>query len=262
MSWRILRNVVYLSLLTSCELTEVFEAIHDESHEGLDTSDELLEESQAAEWKMLSSTVFGGGVSVSHAAPDLDEGDGSVYFNYNDNSGFELTGLEVFAPDVEIGAEGVNATRNGFGYLSSLEHLSFSWYRSDESNVAEFFTPAIRVLVMDGPDVYALVWEGIYNGLRDAPENIWVVSNVTQNNFWRTPVYVDGEYLTVYDCRNALYDCYRYDRGLIDWGFGASAKIIGLNIQVGSGWLGRFRGFIDFVKLRVGEEEFIWNFEP
>lgn len=253
---------VGMTLLVSCELTEDVENLRKIPITRQEQAWFATGTSSTSSWQILSSSTLGGGVSVSYSEPDPNGGEGSIYFNYNDSSGFELTGLETFASDVVIEAEGFNVRQNGFGYLTDLERLSFHWYRSSVSNVRPALVPAMRIFVMDGPDVYALIWEAIYNQVRVAPDNIWVLSDITEDFFWRSPVYVDGDYLTVYDCRETRYDCYQYRRTLADWGFGANAKIIGLNIQVGSGWRGRFNGYVDLVELLVGGEAFFWDFEP
>ena len=209
------------------------------------------------------SIALGGGSSISYDNPDPQGGVGSIYFKYNDNSGYELTGYEVFAPDVMFTSTGVYVENEGFGYLSDLDHLSFHWYRSAINETGSYFVPAFRIFVYDGSSVYALVWEAAYNGyIAGVPEDEWVYSDLTYEYFWRTPVLVNGDYLTPYDCRDTIYDCYHYTRTWKEWGFGANARVIGLNIQVGSGWQTEFEGNADLVLMKINGKEYMWDFEP
>lgn len=184
----------------------------------------------------------------------------------------ESAAVEIFAEDVTFEAgQGLRAERRGFGRLSGLRRASYRWYRHHSSTTAAFFATAFRLLIYD-PDqgehgsTWYLVYEPVYDGyFPSVPVDTWVRSNVESSPVWRTPVYLNGQLAPSDYCATQPTECYRYDRTPKDWEFGPNALVIGVQLTVGSGWGGSYRGFVDDVRLRFrgrdGGRHF-WNFEP
>lgn len=225
-----------------------------------------------AKWHHVD--VRSGGVHrVSSLRADASGGIGSLEQILPAN-GSARAELEVFARDVHPDPiEGIQPWTGGFGLLSELTELSFDWYRDSTSGAWAHLTPALRVTIWD-PDVgthggtYQLVWEGVYNGYANqrgfaVPVDQWVHANITNDNFWRVPIYIDGVWVGPTYCSQNPSECYDYRRGLDDWGFGPNARIVGLSVGVGGGWNADYHGFVDDVALAFqGRRKKVWNFEP
>ena len=179
--------------------------------------------------------------------------------------------IEILSPDTMLDPEdGLRPTRDGFGKLSDLQTIGLSWYRDGTSTAPPWFVSALRVYVFD-PDLgvrgtsYVMVWEAIYNGYAPAPDqsvptDTWVRSDVTQDFFWRTPLFIDGLRAPAAFCSENPTECFVFNRTLSDWDFGPRAVIFGMSIAVGSGWNGSYRGFVDDVTLAFTHGRKNWNF--
>ncbi len=224
-----------------------------------------------AKWHHVD--VRSGGVNrIASTQPDNTGGAGSLEQILPAHPS-AIAEFEVLARDVHPDpTEGIQPWTGGFGLLSHLTELSFDWYRDSASGAWSHITPALRVLVWD-PDAglnggtYLLIWEGVYNGYSQpgvgVPVDQWVHADITNDNFWRIPIYVDGEWVGPGFCSANLLECYQYGNELGDWGFGPSARVVGLSVAVGGGWNGDYHGFIDNVALDfAGQRKRLWNFEP
>lgn len=184
------------------------------------------------------------------------------------NAEIELLSRDTVVDDIR----GLYPARGGFGPADQLERLSFHWYRDSSSTVAPWFGAAIRVYIYD-PDLgvngssYAMIWEPIYNQEATlpgpaVPTDTWIFSEIHEENFWRTPLYIDGLRAGASFCFENRSECLIYNWGIGDWGFGPRAVVFGLSISAGSGWIGTYRGYVDDFKMRIGDKTWAWDFGP
>lgn len=217
----------------------------------------------------------GGIAEISDTRPDSTGGRGSLELTLFDEYGPEGLGeFEVFSRDTIRSARGGLRARNGgFGRLADLQHLSFEWYRESASTVPGLLTPALRVYVWDpdaGPDGAAsvFVWEGVYNGYATfSPPAVatdqWVHADVTEDFFWRVPLFAHGAPVRRSFCSEQPSECFVFNRQLSEWNLGPNTVILGLSIAVGSGWDGHFKGYADLVRLDFAHgKSRTWDFEP
>lgn len=218
--------------------------------------------------------VRSGGVSkITAGERDSRGGRGSLEQWLADNSQTG-TEMEVLSWDTDLDpVSGLTPSHGGFGKLSDLDEVSFEWFRDSSSTAWGHLTPAFRVIVHDpdeGPrgSTWMLTWEGVYNGYANQPGfsvqmDRWVHADITNDNFWRSPLYIDGEFAGRGWCQQNPSECHVYNRGLNGWGFGPNTTIVGLSVAAGSGWVGDYHGFIDLVTLdfRPGNRR-TWDFEP
>ena len=215
-----------------------------------------------------------GGVSaITGARPDQGGGNGSLAHSLPALSGNSpKTDYEIYAPGTSFDqAAGLQAA-GGFGLLSDLNTLSFDWWRDSTSTAPSHLTPALRLYVFD-PDAgqngssYLMIWEGVYNGYPQAngpvPTDQWVSEEISGENFWRIPLYLDGLFAGISWCNvpaNAP-PCFVFNKGLGDWGLGPNTVVFGVNVGIGSGWAGSYSGFVDLIDLTFPTTGFNWDFE-
>ncbi|MCA9548680.1 MAG: hypothetical protein KC933_01510 [Myxococcales bacterium] len=220
------------------------------------------------DWRVVD--VRTGGVSqVSTTRPDPYGGSGSLEQSIPAPGSDEWkTEVEIFSPDTSLtpGA-GLVPTAGGYGRLADLRDLLVTWYRDGSSTAWPWLGEAVRIYVYD-PDLgtqgssYVLIWEPVYNGLPVVPTDQWIVSRVDDGNFWRTPIYLDGQRVPRSFCSDNPTECHRY-LPFSAWGFGPDTVIFGLNLAVGSGWYGSYLGYVDQVNLEMPDgQTWIWDFEP
>ncbi len=183
------------------------------------------------------------------------------------------TEVELLSRDtIHDPTAGLVPTRGGFGLVSDLKHLELSWYRDSASTTVPLQATALRVYIYD-PDLgaegtsYTLVWEPFYNGYatlpgRSVPTDTWIRSNVTDDFFWRTPLYLDGLRVPTDFCRQNSRECYIFNRTIGEWDFGPRAVIFGLSLAAGSGWSGSYQGYVDHVVMEVDDQRWAWDFAP
>lgn len=220
-------------------------------------------------WR-VSDFRAGGSAAATFSASDRRGRWGSVELRLPPGSSYHGAYVERWADDVELDPDGgLHVGRLGFGRLADLHGASFSWRRDGASTAPVFLAPAFRLIVHD-PDAgtrgetWELVWEPVYNGysvVTGVPVNQWVRSEIAAETVWRAPLYREGALAYGY-CSAQPSECYRYDRGPNDWGFGPNTVIVGINIAAGTGWGGSFIGYVDDVELAVGRRSHRWNFEP
>lgn len=177
--------------------------------------------------------------------------------------------VEIISEDAMVLPGKGFVAEEGFGRLSDLRVARYRWRRHPSSTTVEYFATAFRLMVHD-PDqgergsTWYLVYEPVYNGyLAGVPVDEWVQSDVAKGFVWRSPIFLDGAPAPAGWCAQNVAECYRYDRGPQDWGFGPNAKVIGVQLAVGSGWPGNYRGYVDDVRLKFKRRRrYRWNFEP
>jgi len=154
--------------------------------------------------------------------------------------------------------------------LGNLSALAFEWYRAATSTNPAVQAPVLRLYYYDAATNKSglLIWEQAYNGYTvSVPTDTWVSSNIFSGNFWMRK-FGPGE--TVENFGVTLAEWTAND----DNGSGtitapqtphvlsANTLIVGMNVGVGSGWNGVFKGFVDNVQIAFGADEITANFEP
>ncbi|MEO8621605.1 MAG: PEP-CTERM sorting domain-containing protein [bacterium] len=181
------------------------------------------------------------------------------------------------------------ANPSGFGSLSSLNALSFDWYRQSDPTWNTTYaaidwpykTPVLRLTVQDNAGRLSdLIWEGWYNHgageeLNGSPTPVdqWITSDDLQGgNFWvnllpRSP----GEENMFLDA-NCNYQPFTFWNGGVP-GFtidqlsgaggcldGANSQIMRVAVGVGSQWPLPYHGFVDNVQMGFeGSQELALN---
>ena len=186
-------------------------------------------------------------------------GNGSLEFNLP--SGADAAGVEIsFAPG--------DASHK----LSDLTAASYDWYRDSSSTNPAIQQPALYMFV-DGDgnlgttsDQLYLFYEEAYNS-GSVPTNSWVTSNTVNGNWWAIHPTSSG-------WPNAPGVVEVYNKTLANWmsqdvTFGAwtdpitaSAVVVSIGINLGSGWNGVSQMFADNVRVVFGNaSDVIANFE-
>lgn len=140
------------------------------------------------------------------------------------------------------------ALERDLGRLSDLEAVSVDLYRASSSTAAAHFAPAVRLFIEEPATGHAnsLVWEAAYNGyLSGFPEDSWQSLDIGDDAWWQ----YDGAVVEV------------YDRTLTGWGYSADARVVGVSLQLGSGWDGSWEGYADLLSVRFAGVTTTWNFE-
>jgi len=173
-------------------------------------------------------------VGINNTYADNHGGNGSVYFNPVGS------GAGTGKADITYGSGGV------LGNLSDLRALSFEWYRDSASDVAQHFSPSLRIGITIGSGVDQksgyLVWENVYNGgstKTAVATDQWVEVDAFKGGLaklWNNPDLGLGgpQYKT-------LDDWLKVGSPLAD------AVVTGFQIGVGSGWKGTFIGAADYL---------------
>lgn len=162
--------------------------------------------------------------------------------------------------------------------LSGLTALSYEYYRASSSTTFAHLAPVLRLYVADVTPTsptfgkYALlIWEPAYNGTTPTPPvptDQWITQDILNGKFW---MFVpSGQSIPSGVVQN-------FNATLNDWITGspvgqpgdpapinidANTLVFGINVGVGSGWGNTFRGFVDNVTARWGNDEVHANFEP
>ena len=145
--------------------------------------------------------------------------------------------------------------------LGNISALSYDYLRDPATaGVEPWLVPALRLqyLTTDLKSGY-LIFEPVYNGTRTAPTGSFVANDVLRANFWMR-AFGPGRTIEQYDVTLA-----RWASGAT---FGTSQQlsadtnIIGIEVGVGSGWAGQFRGAVDNVSFGFGATDSVtYNFE-
>lgn len=186
--------------------------------------------------------------------------------------------LEQYLPVPVAGQQSPKADHQlltDLGPLSQLTALGFDWRRSSDSTAPGHLTPVLRIYVYDpifpaGPSSFLLIWEGVYNGYPSngppVPVDQWITQNTLNGFFWRVPQFINGVWKGIGSCTNSTtptdpYACYVFDKTLSQWGLSANTRVVGIEVGLGSGWNGSFRGFVDNVTIGFNGATTVWNFE-
>ncbi len=149
--------------------------------------------------------------------------------------------------------------------LGTLTSLSYQFYRDSSSTTSAWLAPAFRLSYYDAErrESGYLIYEPVYNGYPTngpgVPTDQFVSIDMTGADFWMR-AFTPGRNIEVYDVT------------LAQWAAGAqptpsahvlSAKtmIYGIEVGVGSGWNGTFKGAVDNVSVSFGADTIASNFE-
>jgi hypothetical protein len=174
-----------------------------------------------------------------------------------------------------------------WGTLSSINDLSFDWYRETALDLDNYpnpadpwnvQTPVLRLLIGDKTtgqiNFSELVWEmyytpddysiagGVNMTIGDWVGQDLVNQDLSGQNFWRHNFYNDKY---SYYGTNGLffneYDAIPYGTTLSAWNqvYGSDAYIYGLSVGVGSYWPGVYTGYVDNVKLTFNDGTGFYN---
>ena len=195
-----------------------------------------------------------GGATAAITTTNPRSGNGSVEMNSSTNGG---------KADF-VYNWGYDATRT----LGSLNLLSYDWYRSASSNVADHFQPAFRLKYdTDGNsattnDTGYLIYENVYNS-NDVVEGVWRTDNIFGSNFWMRQFTPSN---TVENYTTTLQEWMNGPRpGSPADALSANTAILGIEFGIGSGWgsgnSNNFNGFVDNVSIGFGTNATTFNFE-
>lgn len=135
--------------------------------------------------------------------------------------------------------------------------LSFDYF-IDPATTTASNAPVVRLTFDQGGKTGYLIWEANYNGGSFA-EGVWNHADTTGDNFW---MWVIG--------KGAVE---KFDVTLAEWVAGyasgnanqpilnANTLITGIEIGVGSGWNGQFKGAVDHLDAQFGNRSLTANFE-
>jgi uncharacterized repeat protein (TIGR01451 family) len=206
-----------------------------------------------------SATV---GMTTTQPRGDAPNNFGSLEFNSPDGSGkadYRKTWDPAAFPSRTLG---------------NLTALSYEWYRDGSSTNPAVQAPALRIFYLtEANESGYLVYEPVYNEYQaGAPTNTWVSSNVFAGNLWMRAFGPPGN-RTIDD----------YNVSLAEWlantdeegspidddadsdvphVLGPTTKIVGIEVGIGSGWNGVFKGFVDNIVISFGSDTITANFEP
>ena len=192
-----------------------------------------------------------GGATAAITATNPRSGNGSVEMSSSNNGGkadFVYTW-------------GFDTART----LGSLNLLSYDWYRSVSSTVADHLHPAFRLSYdADGnsattADRGYLIYENVYNG-NNVVEGVWRTDNIFGANFWMRQFTPSN---TVENYGTTLQEWMNGPRpGAPADVLSANTAILGIEFGIGSGWgNASFNGFVDNVSIGFGNNATTFNFE-
>lgn len=147
--------------------------------------------------------------------------------------------------------------------LGSLSALSYEYFRDPASSgLAAHLAPALRLIyATSGGDTGYLIYEPVYNEFpAGVPTGAWVSADIIADNFWMRQ-FSPGNTITQYDVTLAEWKDGEHPDAAADV-LGADTAILGIEVGVGSGWGGNFRGAVDNVVISFGTDTFASNFEP
>lgn len=146
-----------------------------------------------------------------------------------------------------------HAVNGSLGDLISNGALSFDFYVDSAGTAASHLAPAFRLAYYDELTQKSgyLIWESVYNG-GGIVEDTWMSNNILGGNFW----------MRAFGAPSVTIE--KYSVTLADWASGtsfanpnshvlsAATRIIGVEVGVGSGWAGAFKGAADNVNVSFG----------
>lgn len=169
----------------------------------------------------------GGGATVGITRDYARNGNGSAYFATTD-AGSKADLQYYFAAPVA---------------LSSLNSVSFDWYRDGASTAGVLFAPVLRFdIFKTGEFAGSLVFENYYQGEVNAATDSWTTLTATLNSgdIWATNAKL-GPTFAAANGGEKTFQQWLDDNG------GAELTVYGVSIGVGSGWSGAFTGAVDNV---------------
>lgn len=149
--------------------------------------------------------------------------------------------------------------------LGNISALSYEFYRASTSTTSQHLVPAFRLAYSTNETPAKtgyLIWENVYNGgstSTPVPIDQWISKDILPGNFWMR-AFGPGRTIEKYDVTLAQWASgYTYGTSQpLD----ANTNIIGIEVGVGSGWGGTFRGFVDNVAISFNSDSVTANFEP
>ncbi|MFN3791720.1 PEP-CTERM sorting domain-containing protein [Massilia sp.] len=183
-------------------------------------------------------------------------GNGSVSFTAPAGSKADI---EYLPGAVKVGS--LYASTSSLGLFSTLQSMSYDWYRDATSAAAANLHPSLRVLLdRDGNlattnDRGGLVFERSYNTPGAVPVDAWQSDTVSASTkMWNFSLGLGSEY-------DLNGNGYAFDSSLADWqAFMPNALIIGFSSGVGSGW-GAYNGAVDNISWTIAGLTTTTNFE-
>lgn len=137
--------------------------------------------------------------------------------------------------------------------LGNISALSYSFYRDSSSTTGAWLAPALRLAYDTGVpgETGYLIFEPVYNGNPTAgpavPTDQWVDKNILTSNFWMRE-FSPGTTIEKYDVTLAQWASGTQQANGADI-LSANTLITGIEVGVGSGWGGSFKGAADNVLL-------------
>lgn len=186
----------------------------------------------ATEWGTLPGENTGGG-SAAVTTTAARSGNGSL----------EMTGDRT---RTQLGIQYLDG-RTDLGALADVTSLTFDWMIAPGStnpyNVD--YTPALRLLILDGSTRKELIWEGAYNN---------VYGPQTDAGVWYTSSAADKFYITGGNVNQG--------QTIAQWAAQLTgARVSALSVGVGSGTTTGYHAFADNVTLSTTAGSTTWNFE-
>jgi len=137
--------------------------------------------------------------------------------------------------------------------LGNISALSYSYYRDSSSTTGAWLAPALRLAYDTGVpgETGYLIFEPVYNGNPVAgpavPTNQWVDKDILNSNFWMRE-FSPGTTVETYNVTLAQWASDTSQAAGADV-LSANTRITGIEVGVGSGWGGSFKGAADNVLL-------------
>ena len=178
--------------------------------------------------KWLQENV-GGNASVGITKDYARSGNGSAFFSGVD--GNSKSDLEYyFATPVA---------------LSSVQSMSYDWYRSSTSTNAANQVTSLRLAVTNGSSFAYLIYEPVYNGVSVAPTDAWQTSSITTSStFWSNSGSISNPASQA--CPSCFATLSAWQTANPSW------SVYGLSTGMGSGWNGLFSGGVDNIAYDFG----------
>ncbi|WP_375290098.1 PEPxxWA-CTERM sorting domain-containing protein [Qipengyuania sp.] len=186
----------------------------------------------ATQWGTLPTENTGGGTAAVTTTA-ARSGNGSLEIT-GDRTRTQL-GIQYVPFNTDLGA------------LADVTSLTFDWMIAPGStnpyNVD--YTPALRLLILDGGSRKELIWEGAYNG---------VYGPQTNPGVWYSSAAADKFYITGGNVNQG--------QTIAQWAAQLSgARVSAISVGVGSGTTTGYHAFADNVTLATTGGSTTWNFE-
>jgi hypothetical protein len=147
--------------------------------------------------------------------------------------------------------------------LSTLQSMSYDYFRSSSSTVAGHLVPALCDHDAQGTSTASLVFEPVYNGQNAATTDAWTNELIGgSTNLWLSQVGCGIQ--TVYDITLSTWQSATGSAAKCgDFNFNGDATVYGFSTGVGSGWAGTFDGAVDNVSFQTSgmRQARTFNFE-